>query len=187
MGIDTPWVVLRLFYPNAKLPSSDKRQEHRQQVFRHFFRMKSRIFLSVLLILLLISVSAIWFFRRADIESPAQVFPATVERDCAPWDGSAFTVSIPWRDGSSVSISMYRSPDIKLPSRYSFPDEAMSEGNVYLRMPEGSLATLTGDVWFQRVAEGMPVEGSFQLTSESEAQFQGKFFAEWGEAIVYCG
>jgi hypothetical protein len=33
----------------------------------------------------------------------------------------------------------------------------------------------------------MPVEGSFQLTSESEAQFQGKFFAEWGEAIVYCG
>jgi hypothetical protein len=108
--------------------------------------MKSRIFLSVLLILLLISVSAIWFFRRADIESPAQVFPATVERDCAPWDGSAFTVSIPWRDGSSVSISMYRSPDIKLPSHYAFPDEAMSEGNVYLRTPEGSLETLTGEV-----------------------------------------
>src|SRR5215207_9595023 len=125
MGIDTPWVVLRLFYPNAKLLSSDKRQEHRQQIFRHLYTMKSRLFLSILLTLLLISVVAVWFFFRSHIKSPAHVFPATVDRDCAPWDGSAFTVSIPLPDGSTISISIYWSPDIKLPSRYSFPDETM--------------------------------------------------------------
>jgi hypothetical protein len=187
MGIDTPWVVLRLFYPNAKLPSSDKRQEHRQPIFRHLYTMKSRIFLTVLLTLLLISVVAIWFFLRSDIESPAQVFPATVDRDCAPWDGGAFTVSIWLRDGSSISISIYRSPDIEHPSRYSFPNETMSEGNAYLRMPEGSLEPLTGEVWFQRVSPEIPVEGGFQLRSESGAQFEGKFLAEWGNEIVYCG
>jgi hypothetical protein len=91
------------------------------------------------------------------------------------------------RDGLSISISIYRSPDVKLPSRYSFPDESMSEANVYLLMPDGSPEQLTGEVWFQRVSQEIPVEGSFQLRSESGAPWEGKFLAEWGNEIVYCG
>ena len=149
--------------------------------------MKFRILLSVLLTLLLISMVAIWFFFTSDIKPPAQVFPATVDRECAPWDGSAFTVSIPLRDGSTISISIYRSPDLKLPSRYSFPDETMNEGNVYLRKPDGSLEQLTGDVWFQRVSDDVPLEGGFRLRSERGARLEGKFLAEWGDEVVYCG
>ena len=149
--------------------------------------MKSRISLYVLFTVLLIALVAVWFFFRSDTKPPAQVFPATVDRDCAPWDGSAFTVSIPLRDGSTISISIYRSPDIKLPSRYSFPDESMSEGNAYLRMSDGSLEQLMGDVEFQSVSDIVPVEGSFQLRSESGTEFEGKFLAEWGHEVIYCG
>jgi hypothetical protein len=149
--------------------------------------MKSRISVYVLLTLLLIAPVTVWFFFRSDTKSSTLVFPATVERDCAPWDGAAFTVSIPWNAGSTISISVYRSPEIKLPSSYSFPDETTSEGNAYLRMLDGSPKQLTGEVWLQRVSQEMPVEGSFRLMSESGAQFEGKFLAEWGDAVIYCG
>ena len=36
-----------------------------------------------------------WFMYSSRNQDVAQVFPATIDRDCAPWDGSAFTVSIP--------------------------------------------------------------------------------------------
>ena len=148
--------------------------------------MKSRISLYVVLTVL-IALVAVWFFFRSDTKSSAQVFPATVDRDCAPWDGAAFTVSIPFKNGQTLHISIYQSPDIELPSRYSFPDESMSEGNAYLRIPDGSPVQLAGEVWLQRVSQEIPVEGSFRLMSESGAQFEGKFLAEWGDEIIYCG
>ena len=87
--------------------------------------------------------------------------------------------------GSSIAISIYRSPDIKLPASFSFPDESLRKGNALLLLPVGSPEALTGEVWLQRVAEGMPVEGRFR--SEAGAQFEGRFVAEWGDEIVYCG
>ena len=149
--------------------------------------MKSRIFLYVVLTVLLIALVAIWFVFRSDTNSPARVFPAKVDRDCAPWDGSAFTVSIPLKNGQTLHISIYQSPDIELPSHYSFPDETMSTGNAYLLTPNGSPGQLAGEVWLQRVSQEMPVEGSFRLRHESGAQFEGKFLAEWGDEIIYCG
>ena len=149
--------------------------------------MKYRTSLYVLLGLLLIALAGIWFFARWETQAPAQVFPAAVNRDCAPWDGSAFTVSIPWSDGGTLRISIYRSPDIKLPASFSFPDETMREGNVLLLLPVGLPEQLTGKVWFPRVEVGTPVEGRFQFRSEAGAQFEGKFLAEWGDEIIYCG
>ena len=149
--------------------------------------MKYRISLSVLLGLLLIALSGIWFFHRWETRAPVQVFPATVDRDCAPWDGGAFAVSIPLSDGTTLYISIYQSPDIKLPSSFSFPDESMREGHALLLLPVGSPEQLAGKVWFQRVEEGTPVEGRFQLRSEAGAQIEGRFVAEWGDKIVYCG
>ena len=149
--------------------------------------MKSQPPLYVLLALLLIALDGIWFFYGSEAQAPSQVFPATVDRDCAPWDGGAFTVSIPWSDGSTISISIYQSPDIKLPSSFSFPDESMSAGNA-LHLPPGSLPEqLAGKVWFRHVEEGTPVEGRFQLRSAAGTQFEGKLDAEWGDEIVYCG
>lgn len=149
--------------------------------------MKSRTSIYGLLGLLLIALGGIWFFHAWKAQAPAQVFPATVDRDCAPWDGEAFTVSIPWSDTSTMSISIYRSPDIKLPSSYSFSDETMSEGHTYLLLPDGLPEQLAGRVWFQRVEAGLPVEGRFQFRTEAGVEFEGQFVAEWGDEIVYCG
>ena len=149
--------------------------------------MKSRIFLAILLDLLLIALGSIWFFATGETRTASQVFPAIVNRDCAPWDGSAFTMSIPLPDASNIAISIYQSPDIQFPKSFSFPDESMTQGNALLLPPAGLPEQLTGEVWFPRVAAGKPVEGRFRFRSESGMEFEGRFVAEWGDEIVYCG
>ena len=89
--------------------------------------------------------------------------------------------------GAIIDISIYHSPDIKLPVTFSFPDERMRDGNALLLLPVGLPEELTGKVWFQRVGEGKPVEGRFSLKSERGEQFEGKFIAEWENQAVYCG
>jgi hypothetical protein len=55
-------------------------------------------------------------------------------------------------------------------------------------LPElGPLEELTGTVTFRRVEEEIPVKGEFDFTTESGKQFKGKFSAEWGNEVVYCG
>ena len=132
-------------------------------------------------------LGVVWFFYTRETQAPARAFPATVNRDCAPWDGGAFTISIPFHDVSTIQISIYRSPDIKLPSSFSFPDESSREGNASLLLPGASPQRLAGKVWFQRVEEGTPVEGRFEFRSEAGVKFEGKFVAEWGDEIIYCG
>lgn len=148
----------------------------------------SRRFLSISIIsLTLLIISIAWYaFSRRD-QVPVQFFPATINRDCAPWDGSAFSVSIPMNDGTVINISIYQSPEINHPSTFSFPDETGQIGNGLLLLPTDSSEQLTGRVSFQRVEQGIPVEGRFDLVTEAGKQFKGKFVAEWGDEIIYCG
>lgn len=117
---------------------------------------------------------------------PLPVFTVTINRDCAPWDGGAFTVSIPM-DESVINISIYQSPAIRHPVTFSFPDESMQEGSAFLLLPTGLPQQLSGKVIFQSVEEGKPVEGEFSLTTESGEHFKGQFNAQWGNEIIYCG
>ena len=138
------------------------------------------------LIILLFGITLVNFSVRD--QTPAQIFPATVNRDCAPWDGSAFTVSVPiMPDGTKIDISIWQSPDIKFPVNFSFPDATGQVGNALLLLPVGLPEQLTGNVFFQRVDMENPVEGEFDLISENGEQFKGKFVAEWGNMVVYCG
>ncbi len=148
--------------------------------------MKSQTSLAALLIFALTVLGGVWFFSTWGHQEPTPVFPATIRRDCAPWDGSAFTLSIPV-EGSVLGISIYQSPDIKLPVTFSFPDETGRVGNALLVLPSGSSEPLTGKVSFQRVEQGSPVEGEFNLLSDTGEQFKGKFIAEWDNQPVYCG
>jgi hypothetical protein len=128
-----------------------------------------------------------WFtFSNRNKES-AQVFPATINRDCAPWDGSAFTVSIPTNDGIIIHISIWQSPDIKPPVRFSFPDESGQISFAYILPELDPLQQLRGEASFTRVEEGIPVEGEFDLTTASGKQLKGSFKAKWGNQVVYCG
>jgi hypothetical protein len=117
---------------------------------------------------------------------PEMSFSATINLDCAPWDGSAFTISIPMQSGS-LYVSIYQSPGIKDPTTFRFPDDTMSVGNALLTLPFGSAAQVRGSVTLQHVEEGRPVEGTFDLVTETGEQLKGKFIAEWGDEIIYCG
>ena len=154
---------------------------------RQLYRMKSRtqFFIAAGLLIFLFGIT--WFTFSTRNQEPLQIFPATINHDCAPWDGAAFNVSIPFDDGTIIDISIWQSPDIKLPTTYSFPDETGQVGNALLRLQAGLPEQLTGRVSFPRVEQGVPVEGEFNLLTEAGQKFKGKFEAEWGDQIAMCG
>ena len=149
--------------------------------------MNSRTLFFIAISLLILGIALFTFSTRD--QEPAQVFPATVNRDCAPWDGSAFTVSIPFDSISTITISIWQAPDIKFPVTFSFPDETGQVGNATARSgsASGGYETLSGEARFESVSVDNVVEGRFNFTSEGGGQFTGKFIAEWGSEIVYCG
>ena len=148
--------------------------------------MTRRVLPISIIILSLLVFSIAWYVFSTQNQTPIQTYSATINHDCAPWDGSAFTVSIPLQS-SVINISIYQPPDIKRPATFSFPDETMRVGNVLLTLPIDRHEQLRGTVIFQHVEQGLPVEGRFDLITETGQQFQGKFIAEWGDEIIYCG
>jgi hypothetical protein len=140
-----------------------------------------------LIVVALVAFGAIWLFSILKNEEPPPLYPATIDRDCAPWDGAAFTVSIPWNQAATLYVSIYQSPEITHPVTFSFPDETLRNGNAYLLRPDGSPEQLTGKVFFARVHAGKSVEGRFDLISASHEKLMGTFRAEWGTQMAYCG
>jgi hypothetical protein len=140
--------------------------------------------LAVFFFILLLGIT-IFIFSTRDQER-LQVFPATINRDCAPWDGSAFTLSIPIED-VGITISIYRSPDIRFPVTFLFPDDTMREGNAFLLSRAGLPEQLAGKVTFESVQQGKTVEGFLDLVTDSSQHFRGRFTAEWGDQLVMCG
>ena len=144
---------------------------------------RNQFLLTVAFLILILGVALFSFLRRA--EEPVQVHPATIDRDCAPWDGAAFTITLPL-DKGVIRVSIYRSPELRLPSTFRFPDETLMEGSAFLFLPVGLSEPLSGRVTFQRLERGIPVEGAFDLTTQTGQEFKGKFKAEWGDQVVYC-
>jgi hypothetical protein len=149
--------------------------------------MKSRALYLTAIGLLVLILGSVWFALSTRTQEPAQIFPATANRDCAPWDGAAFTVSIRYDPTTTITISIWKSPDIKFPSTFSFPDETGQVGYAYILPELDPLGQLSGEVFFWRVDGESPVEGQFDLVTDSGQQFKGQFKAEWGNEIVYCG
>src|SRR5687768_9388569 len=110
--------------------------------------MKTRTQYFIAISLLILALGIAWYitFSTRDHE-PMQVFPATVNRDCAPWDGAAFTISIPTDTVSTIHISIWQSPDIKRSAIFSFPDETGRIGNAIHNTQPGSPEQLTGTVF----------------------------------------
>jgi len=149
--------------------------------------MKPRTHFLITIGVLIVIFAITWIsFSRRDQE-PAQVFPATINRDCAPWDGSAFTVSVPMKDRTIIYISIWQSPDIPVPVKFSFPDETGQIGYAYILPELDPLQQLSGKVSFLRVDGESPVEGEFNFTTDSGRRFNGKFKAEWGNVAAMCG
>jgi hypothetical protein len=152
---------------------------------RPVHRMKNRVLLYFAMGLLLLGMGLFIYSSRN--QEPIGIFPATINRDCAPWDGAAFTLSIPTEDGIIIHVSIWQSPDIKLPVTFTFPDETGQIGFAYILPELDPLQQLSGEISFLRVEEGIPVEGEVSFMTVGGRQFKGKFEADWGNEIVYCG
>ena len=149
--------------------------------------MKSRnqFFVAISLLILILGIALFTFSTRN--QGAIQVFPATINRDCAPWDGTAFTVSFRYDPITTITISIWQSPSFTFPVTFSFPDETMRVGIAYSLPELDPLEELTGKVTFWRVEEGIPVEGEFNFTAERGGRFKGRFKAYWGNQIAMCG
>jgi len=156
-------------------------------VHRRLGMMKPRIqfFLIVGAIILVLGVALYTFLQRD--QSPAQVYPATIQRDCAPWDGAAFTVRIPWQADTVIDISIWQSPDINFPKTFSFPDATGQVGNAILIYAAGVPEPLSGTASFSRVDQSIAVTGRFDMRDEAGNQFKGIFNAEWDNQMMLCG
>ena len=147
--------------------------------------MKSRTLFFIAIGLLILGIALFTFSRRN--QEPEQVFPATINRDCAPWDGSAFTVSVQMDGGTVIDISIWQAPDIKFSKTFLFPDDTGQVGNASLLLANGEYEALSGEVRFEGVSQGMPIEGRFSLKSERGGVYVGRFEAEWSSQVVMCG
>jgi hypothetical protein len=113
--------------------------------------------------------------------------PATVSADCAPWDGAAFTVSVPVETGRSISISIYQAPDIRSRVTFSFPDPGNRVGYAFYKPEFGPDEALSGSVTLQAAQRGIPVEGELDLESPGGLRYRYAFVATWGSQQAYCG
>ena len=154
---------------------------------RPWHRMKPRTQFLIVLGMLMLILGIAWLTYPGRRLQPKPILSATIHRDCAPWDGAAFSVSIPMENGTVVEISIWKSPDIKFPVHYSFPDRTSTVGNAVLLASTGEVQQLSGDVRFSGVEEGQAVEGEFRLQSESGKLIEGNFSAEWGDLVASCG
>jgi hypothetical protein len=147
--------------------------------------MKSKALFVIAVILLFLGISLFVIYKPN--QENRNTYPATVYRDCAPWDGAAFTVQIPLGRGDVIDISIWKSPEIQIPITFTFPDDTGQTGNAILSHHVGQLDALSGTVRFQSVVEGQPVRGSFNLHNESGEIFEGSFEAEWDDQFFLCG
>jgi hypothetical protein len=147
--------------------------------------MKSRTLFLIAIGLLVLGIAIFTFSTRN--QEPAQIFPATVNRDCAPWDGSAFRVSVLLEDGTVIDIGIWQVPDIKFSKTFSFPDDTGQVGYASLRSASDEYQQLSGTVFFQRVDVESPVVGRFDLVTEDGQRFEGQFEANWEDQMALCG
>jgi hypothetical protein len=140
--------------------------------------MKTKLGLTVVLVLLLAACA------------PAQGAPAlaaTINRDCGPADGPAFTVEIPMEARGRLVVSIWQAPEISGRARFTLTDPTDATGSATLFTSADAYEPLSGTITFEGVNSGRPVQGDLRLISASGEVFEGAFTAEWGDFQAYCG
>lgn len=145
--------------------------------------MKWRIGVFVVWILLLACLGVFRPVPREDV--PGSILAARVDRDCAPWDGPAFTITIPESAGD-VMISIWQEPGLHTASRFRFPDPTGRWGSALLHTGDDRWVELRGNVALRSVTPGEPMWGRLDLTDADGWRLRGEFQAEWETLAVYC-
>ena len=148
--------------------------------------MKSKTLLYILIVSLAL-VLILWKTSTVQNLQTDLVYDATINRDCAPWDGAAYTITIPNQVGSAIIVSIWKSPTLLSPITYSFPDSSGRVGTAIHQSALGSSQPLSGKITLQPFEAEGSVVGGFNFTSENGEQFNGNFKAKWGNEIALCG
>ncbi|HET6847099.1 MAG TPA: hypothetical protein VFH29_09710 [Anaerolineales bacterium] len=117
----------------------------------------------------------------------APTYPAVIQADCAPWDGAAFTLSIPFDTGRLARVSIYRAPDLPSRTRFSFPDATGRIGNAIYQPEFGEAQTITGSLTFDAVRRDAPASGEFDWQTADGLRMRGRFNAKWIQGQALCG
>ena len=140
--------------------------------------MKTQFALTVMLVLLLAACAP-------SQQLPA--LPATINRDCGPADGPAFTVEIPMDARGRLVVSIWQAPEISGRARFTLTDPTDATGSATLFTSADAYEPLSGTITFDGVTPERPVQGDLRLVSASGEVFEGAFTAEWGDFQAYCG
>jgi hypothetical protein len=148
--------------------------------------MKSTIQLYALIGSLILAI-ILWLYFTSQTVKNDPIFAATVNQDCAPWDGMAYTITIPDEAGSVVRVSIWQPADFQLPVMYSFPDSSGKVGAADYQSASESVQQVSGKITLQPFAAKAPIEGMFDFTLENGRKIKGIFKAKWGDQIALCG
>ena len=126
---------------------------------------------------------------------------ASVEHDCAPWDGLAFTIWIPTTEPNGKSqgwirISIWQTPEVSGRS-FTFPDTSQRIGTATYWPQLKSRAQvilsqhvhedLAGKLHFTRLNDRDSALGEFEFVTGSNTHLAGRFEAAWARRVIECG
>jgi len=149
--------------------------------------MKPQKLFFLILGLLVFIFSVAWYLYPKQKQEPLPHYAASIQQDCAPWDGGAFLLKIPLENGNFIDVAIWESPALQSEKTFFF-EEPSQVGTASLVHSSASAEQLVGKVFFTRVNLDSPVEGTFELeTIDSGQHFEGQFHATWLDRIRLCG
>jgi hypothetical protein len=126
---------------------------------------------------------------------------ATVEADCAPWDGPAYTIWVPagkvgGKPNSWISISIWQAPDQSATS-FTYPDLTGKGGHAtywpnlksheQVIWSKQSHENLAGKLYLTSINGHKSILGEFDFSTEKDVPLKGKFESRWSNKIAICG
>jgi len=117
------------------------------------------------------------------------VATARIARTCAPWDGAAFTVSVPATDGASTAalqLSVWSSPQFDGERTVVFAEGDDRTGVAMYAETADRSTPLTGEATFRQAGDGS-IEGALRLKAADGRRFERRFRGRLDPATAMCG
>ncbi|MGA7952401.1 MAG: hypothetical protein WCA07_02665 [Gloeobacterales cyanobacterium] len=114
---------------------------------------------------------------------------AVINYSVAPWDGSAYELLIPLKKvhqapNPFIRINIWGNPEFQQPETLNFSgkNNSMETGHAIFQpiLNDSLPEILTGTVYFATLKQGVPVSGTFNLSTSDGKTFKGQFQAAWG-------